>query len=116
MQRWWTRERSQDTLLPVMIVDLVLTVARGAAELPAFAALLGVRLADPRVECPDQLGTVRPQIGVIAGIRAERVARAMIFAHAAWLAGHVRQAQAAPVVPTAKQKYAGYLLHSTAEK
>jgi len=95
-------ERSQDILLPVMIVDLVLTVARSAAELPAFATLLGVRLADPRAERPDQVGTVRPQVGVIAGVRAERVPRAMIFAHAAWLAGYVRQAQAAPVIPAAK--------------
>lgn len=108
-------ERSQDTLLPVMIVDLVLTVARGATELPAFVALLGVRLADPRAERPDQVGAVRPQIGVIAGICAERVPRAMIFAHAAWLAGHVWQAQTAPVVPTAKQKHAGYYTSTSLE-
>jgi len=94
-------------LLPVvMVVDLVFAVARGAAELPAFATLLGVRLADPRAERPHQLGAVGPQVDVVAGVRAELVSRAMILAHAARLAGHVRQAQPAPLVPAAKQKHA----------
>jgi len=87
-------------------VDLVFAVARGATELPAFATLLGVRLADPRAERPHQLGAVGPQVDVIAGVRAELVSRAMILAHAARLAGHVRQAQPTPLVPAAKQKHA----------
>lgn len=82
----------------MMVVDLVLAVARGAAELPAFVALLGVRLADPRAERPDQLGAVRPQIGMVTGVRAERVLRAVVLAHAARLPGHVGQAQTALVV------------------
>lgn len=81
-----------------MIVDLVLAVARGTAELPTFAALLAVRLAHPRVECPDQLGAVRPQVDVVAGVRAKLAPRAMVFAHAARLTGHVGQAQTTPVV------------------
>jgi len=92
-----------------MIVDLVLAVARGTAELPAFAALLGVRLAHPRVECPDQLGAVRPQVDVVAGVRAELAPRAMVFAHAARLTGHVGQAQTTPVVSAAEQKHAGFI-------
>lgn len=87
-----------------MVVDLVLAIARGAAELPALAALLGVRLADPGAERPDQLGAVRPQVGVVAGVRAELIPRAVVLAHAAGLAGHVGQAQATPVVATAEQK------------
>lgn len=89
-----------------MIVDLVLAVARGTAELPALAAFLGVRLADPRAECPDQLGAIGPKIRVVAGIRAELVPRAVVLAHAARLAGHIRQAQSAPVVSTVKQTHA----------
>lgn len=42
----------------MMIVDLVLAITRGAAELPAFVALLRVRLADPRAKRPAQLGAV----------------------------------------------------------
>lgn len=87
-----------------MVVDLVLAIARGTAELPTLAALFGVRLADPGAERPDQLGAVRPQVGVVAGVCAEFVPRAVVLAHAAGLAGHVGQAQTAPVVATAKQK------------
>lgn len=72
-----------------MIVDLVLAVARGAAELPAFPALLRVRLAHPRVERPDQLGAVRPQVDVVAGVRAELALRAVVLTHAARFTGHV---------------------------
>lgn len=89
----------------MMVVDLVLAVARGAAEFPAFMAFLGVRLADPRVERFDQLGAVRPQIGMIASVRAERVLRAVILTHAAWLSGYVGETQSALVVPTVRQKY-----------
>lgn len=92
-----------------MIVDLVLAVARGAAELPAFAALLGVRLAHPRAQRPDQLGAVRPQIDVVAGVRAELAPRAVVLAHAAWLTGHVGQAQTTPIVPAAEQKHADFI-------
>lgn len=91
-------------LLPVMIIDLVLAIARGAAELPALATLVGVRLADPLAERPRELGAVGPQVGVVAGVRAELVPRTVVLAHAARLTGHVRQAQAAPVVATAKHK------------
>jgi len=90
----------------VVIVDLVFAVARGAAELPAFATLVGVRLADPRAEGLHQLGAVGPQVDVVAGVRAELVSRAMILAHAARFAGHVRQTQPTPLVPAAKQKHA----------
>lgn len=89
----------------MMVVDLVLAVARGTAELSAFTTFVGVRLADPRAERSDQLGAVRPQIGMVAGVRAERVPYAVILAHAARFAGHVGQAQAAFVVPTARQKH-----------
>lgn len=61
MQHDGRKRGSQGAFLPlVMIVDLVLAVARGAAKLPAFVTLLGVRLADPRVERFDQLSAVRP--------------------------------------------------------
>lgn len=101
MQHDGPKRGSQGAFLPfVMIVDLVLAVARGAAKLPAFTALLGVRLTDPRTECSEQLGAVRPQIGMIASVRAERALRAVILAHAARLPGHVGQAQTALVVPT----------------
>lgn len=83
----------QDRSLPVMVVDLVLAVTGGTAELPSFPALLRVRLADPGAKRPDQLGAVRPQIGVVAGVRAELVARAMLLARAARLPGHVRMTQ-----------------------
>jgi len=86
----------------MMVVDFVLAVARGTAKLSTFAAFLSVGLADPRVECPDQFGAVRPQIGMVAGVRAERVLRAMVLAHAARLSGHVGQAQTAFVVPAAR--------------
>lgn len=105
MQHDGPERGSQGDLLPlVMVVDLVLAVARGAAEFSAFAALLGVRLADPRAECPDQLGAVRPQIGMIASVRAERVPRAVVLAHVARLSGHVRQAQTALVIPANEAK------------
>lgn len=103
MQHDGPKHGSQGALLPlVMVVDLVLAVARGATELPAFTTLLRVRLADPRAERPDQLGAVRPQIGMIAGVRAECIPCAVILAHAAWLSGHVGQAQSALVVPAAR--------------
>lgn len=92
------------------VVDLVLAVARGAAELSTFAALLGVGLADPRAERPDQLGAIRPKIGMVAGVRAERVPRAVVLAHAARLPGHVGQAEAALVVPAARQEHTGNML------
>lgn len=97
------------TPLPVMIVDLVLAVARGAAELPAFATLLGVRLAHPRAQRPDQLGAVRPQVDVVASVRAELVPRAVVLAHAARLTGHVGQAQTTPIIPAAEQKHADFI-------
>jgi hypothetical protein len=42
----------------MMVVDLVLAVARGAAEFSAFTAFLRIRLTDPRAERPDQLSAV----------------------------------------------------------
>lgn len=100
---------NEGTLPVVMIVDLVLAVARGAAELSTFAALLGVRLAQPRVERPEQLGAVRPQVNVVAGIRAELALRAVVLAHAARLTGHVRQPQTTLVVPAVEQRYADFI-------
>lgn len=96
----------------MMIVDLVLAVARGAAELPAFAALLGVRLAHPRAERPGQLGAVRPQVDVIAGVRAELAPRAVVLTHAARLTLHVGHTQTTPIVSAAEQKHADFIRHS----
>lgn len=76
-----------------MIVDLVLAIARGTAELPSFAALFRVRLADPVTKRPDQFGAVRPKIVVVAGVRAQLVVRTVVLAHAARLARHVRTAK-----------------------
>lgn len=87
-----------------MIVDLILAVARGTTEFPTFATFLSVRLADPRSECPDQFGAVRPQVNVVAGVCAKLASRTMILAHAARFAGYVRQTQTARIVPTVKQK------------
>lgn len=95
--------------LSVMIVDLVLAVARGAAEIPAFVALLGVRLAYPRAERPHQLGAVRPQVDVVAGVCAELAPRAVVFAHAARLTGHVGQAKTTLIVSAAEQKHADFI-------
>lgn len=76
--------------LPVMIVDLVLAVASGTAEFPSFSSLLCVRLADPGTKRPYQLGAVRPQIGIIASVRAKLVTCAMVLAHTTRFAHHVR--------------------------
>lgn len=83
-----------------MIVDLILAVARRTAEFSAFATLLSVRLADPRAERSDQFGAVRPQINVVAGVRAKLASRTVILAHAARFAGYVRQTQTARIVST----------------
>lgn len=98
-------KRRHHLLLFVVVVDLVLAIARGAAKLSALAALLGVRPAHPRAERSRELGAVGPQVGVVAGVRAQLVPRAVVLAHAARLAGHVRQAQAALIVATAKQEH-----------
>lgn len=87
-----------------MIVDLILAVARRTAEFSAFATLLSVRLADPRAERSDQFGAVRPQINVVAGVRAKLASRTVILAHAARFAGYVRQTQTARIVSTVKQR------------
>lgn len=87
-----------------MVVDLALAVAGGTAELSPFPALFGVRLADPGSERPHQFGAIRPQIGIVAGVRAELVARAMVLARAAGLAGHVRMAQSTFVIAAATEK------------
>ena len=90
--------------LPVVVVDLVVAVARGAAELPPLPALVRVRLADPGTKRPGQFRAVRPEIRVVARVRAQFVvARTVVFAHAARLTRHVRVAQATLVVAAASR-------------
>lgn len=88
-----------DRSLPVVIVDLALAIARGAAELPPLAALVRVRLADPGAEHPRQLDAVRPEIHVVARVRAKLVPRTVLVAHGARFTGYVRVAQPTFVIP-----------------
>lgn len=92
----WAKE---DRSLPVVIVDLSLAIARGTAELPPLAALASVRLADPGAEHPRQLDAVRPEIDVVARVRAKLVPRTVLVAHGARFAGDVRVAQPTFVIP-----------------
>lgn len=85
--------------LPVVIVDLALAIARCAAELPPLAALARVRLADPRAKHPRQLDAVRPEIDVVARVRAKLVPRTVVLAHGARFPGNVRVAQPTFVIP-----------------
>lgn len=104
VRRKGCKSRVDDRSLPVMIVDLVLAIARGTAELPSFAALFRVRLADPVTKRPDQFGAVRPKIVVVAGVRAQLVVRTVVLAHAARLARHVRTAKLTFVIAATSRK------------
>ena len=88
----------------MVIVDLSLAIARGTAELPPLAALASVRLADPGAEHPRQLDAVRPEIDVVARVRAKLVPRTVLVAHGARFAGDVRVAQPTFVIPAANEK------------
>ena len=94
-----------DRSLPVVIVDLALAIARGAAELPPLAALVRVRLADPGAEHPRQLDAVRPEIHVVARVRAKLVPRTVLVAHRARFTGYVRVAQPTFVIPAVNQNF-----------
>ena len=89
--------------LAMVVVDLVVAVARGTAELPPLAALVRVCLADPGTKRPGQFRAVRPEIRVVARVRAQFVARTVVLAHAARLPRHVRMTQATLVVAAANR-------------
>lgn len=95
----------EDRSLPVMIVDLALAIACGTAELPPFAALVRVRLADPGAEHPRQLDAVRPEIDVVARVRAKLVPRTVLVAHGARFTGNVRVAQPTFVIPAVTENF-----------